>query len=388
MTARFARLYSDFSQVNSGVGRSTGSIRRMELWERRRELGIRVAKQHRLSLDLRFWNDLCDAELGIPADPCVAALLAKLRRLVAIGELVCPVEFHLVEELYKQRSSQKRLATIALIDELSSCTVLVSAPDRVFLEVLRFIQGAVAGAPPTSPPLNEVWTRPLFAAGHSLPELEAPPGLPPIVVEQLREELEAEWWEFGFAELFARTGDPPLGGAGKAKTAELLNSAKGDPTTEFKSFEATYWSEVRGTLDAYQPQLEDVGRYLFQRFGGDLNTITADELQQSFVRLRAVLYNAARRVGLKGAVPSLHIGATLYSHIQWDRRRVYKPNDVFDFDHAEAALPYFDAFATDGSLAALLRRSGLEAEYGCVVASSHDELLAWLERYEAPPATA
>src|SRR5947208_3219055 len=121
----------------------------MELWERRRELGHRVAKQRRLSLDLRFWNDLCDAEIGSPRGAAAGTLLGQLRRLAASGELVCPVEFHLVEELHKQRSSEKRLATIALIDELSSRTVLASAPDRIFLEVLRFIQGAVAGKPPT-----------------------------------------------------------------------------------------------------------------------------------------------------------------------------------------------------------------------------------------------
>lgn len=357
----------------------------MEVWQRRRELGQQVAKQRRLSLDVRFWNDLCDAELGVSPVQESGTLLMTLRRSVAAGNLICPVEFHVVEELHKQRIPEKRLATIALIDELSARTVLASPPDRIFLEVLRFVQGAIAGAPPISAPLEEMWTRPMFAAGHSMPVLEAPPGLPADVVERVRMDCEAKWWEFGFAELFAYVGQPPLDGTVKHKTAELLNAAKGDPTTALKSFETTYWSEVRGTLDVYQPQIQDVARYLFHQHGGDPNAIKPDELQQSFERLRSVLYNAARKIGLKGAVPALHIGATLYSHLQWDRQRAYKANDVFDFDHADAALPYFNAFATDGSLAALLRRSGLASSYACAVLSSYAELFAWLDRSGVSP---
>src|SRR5471032_2913786 len=104
----------------------------MHIWQRRRELGLRVAAQRRLSLDLRFWNDLCDAELGVSQSAGAVRVLAIIRRLVASSDLVCPVEFHLVEELHKQRKPEKRAATLALIDELSARTVLLAAPDRVF----------------------------------------------------------------------------------------------------------------------------------------------------------------------------------------------------------------------------------------------------------------
>ena len=116
-------------------------------------------------------------------------------------------------------------------------------------------------------------------------------------------EFEAEWWEFGYTEIFVEVGELPLGDANTVKTAELLNAAKGDSATEFKSFEATYWSEVRGTLDAYQPQIEDVAKYLFERSGRDPTLISPAEFQESFVGLRATLYNVARKVGLQSAVP-------------------------------------------------------------------------------------
>jgi len=56
----------------------------MELWERRRMLGQRVAGQRRLYLDLRFWNDLCDVEPGLSRDPQNVECLTVLRS--AVGE--------------------------------------------------------------------------------------------------------------------------------------------------------------------------------------------------------------------------------------------------------------------------------------------------------------
>ncbi|GAC1415589.1 MAG: hypothetical protein NVSMB53_14220 [Gemmatimonadaceae bacterium] len=267
--------------------------------------------------------------------------------------------------------------SLTLVDELSRKTVLVSPTERLFLEVLRLVQGLIAETPPVGAPLEEMWTRPMFALGHDFPRLEAP-HVPSTLVDQLRTDTEDELWSFGFVDLFTMTGPPPIDANAKAHTAELLNRAKADPANLFESFDATYWSEVRGTLDAYMPQLEDIWRYLFSHRGGDLSTATPEQLRESAMQLRRVLYERARRVGLRATVPTLHIGTTLYSRMQWDRKRDYTGNDVFDFGHVEAALPYFDAFATDGPLVSLVRQCGLANDYSCELLASSDQLIAWL----------
>lgn len=349
----------------------------MEWWRRRRILGEEMSTKRRLYLDVRFWNDLCDADLGSIRDLRAADLLAALRVAVRDGNVVCPVEIHLVEELHRQRIPEKRHATLALVDELSRRTVLAAPTDRLFLEVLRLIQGLMAGRPPANPPVDEMWTRPLFAVSHEFPDLDAP-GLPHAIADQLRSQFQDELWGMGFVELFAVTGNPRIDPAAKIATAGMLNDAKSDPAHLFDSYEATYWSEVRGVLDAYLPQLEDIWRYLYQRAGGDPSTIAPAELHESALNLRRLLYAGARKVGLRSTVPSFHTGVTLYSRMQWDRKRSYKGNDVFDFAHAEAALPYFHAFATDSSLASLIRQSGLSKDYPCDILTSTDEILSWV----------
>lgn len=349
----------------------------MEWWRRRRILSEEMSTKRRLYLDVRFLNDLCDAGLGSSKDSKAAALLAALRASVCTGNVVCPVEFHVVEELHRQKIPEKRHATLTLIDELSRRTVLASPADRLFLEVLRLVQGLVAGVAPTAPPVDEMWTRPLFAAGHDFSELEAPE-LPSAVVEQLRSEIHDQWWAMGFVELFALTGSPPIDPIAKIATAGMLNDAKANPANLFDSYDATYWSEVRGTLDAYLPQLEEIWRYLYQRSGGDPSTITPAELRESALQVRQLLYDGARKVGLRSTVPTLHTGVTLYSRMQWDRKRAYKGNDIFDFGHAEAALPYYNAFATDAGLASLIRQSGLMSDYACELLTSADQLLSWI----------
>lgn len=349
----------------------------MALWQRRKELGAELAAKTRLYLDVRFWNDLCDAELDKARTPADGELLRALREKVASGKLACPVEVHVVEELHRQSISEKRAATLALIDELSTRAVLLSPTDRLFLEVLRLVQGAIAGSPPVTPPYLEIWTRPPFAIAHDFSEFDAP-HLPRESVEFARAEMEADWWKFGFVELFEITGPPPIDPSAKHGTAGLLNAVKDDPTKLFESYEATYWSEVRGVLDAYAPQLADVWRYLYGQTGADPTTISEAEMEQAVRQLRQMLYQAARKTGLRSSVPTLHTGVTLYSRMQWDRKRRYKGNDVFDFAHAEAALPYCNGFATDASLASLIRQSRLTDDYKCDLLTDTRDVIAWV----------
>lgn len=358
-------------------------MQRKELWRRRTELGQAVVRKRRLFLDVRFWNDLCDADAGHPGSE-EKRLLDAIRLAKQSGSLICPVEFHLVEELHRQQVPDKRERTLRLVDELSDKTILLSAPERIFLEVLRFVESLARGEQPTAPPLVEMWTRPAFLAGHYDPPLDAP-GIPAEVLQRLLAAFEEEWWNFGFVDLFSVAGIPPLDGNAKHGAAERLNALKPDPTTHFKSLSATYWSEVRGTLDAYLPQLGDVWKYMFSRAGGDPADITPEQLERSSAYLRAALYNAAKKRGVKNAIPSLHIGATLYANLQWDKQRQYKSNDLFDFDHAEAALPYGDAFATDSSLASLITRSRLAEDYSCAVLTSCSAILSWIDRGDRAP---
>lgn len=356
----------------------------MELWERRRSLGREILAKRRLYLDLRFWNDFCDAELGLKVPDGTEAALRALRSAVRDGDVVCPVECYAVREAHSQRLGDKLCVTLGLFDELSSKTAMVMPFERVFLEFLRFSQGAMRGVVPAGAPADEMWTRPMFVVGHRLPN--APPiGLPAAVEAHLQAEFVNACWAFGFAEIFDVAGRWP---AGARSTASVLNAAKTLPEHLFPSYEATYRSEVLGSLDAYSEQLADVAVFLFRGAGGDADAVSMEERQIAAARLKRLLNAAFRKHDLTRSLPSVHIGATLYARMQWDRRRLYKENDVFDFAHAEAALPYCSGFATDGPLAALLHQAGLDARYGCDLLTDAIAIQNWVSQRHQGDASA
>src|SRR6185437_1389866 len=137
-----------------------------ELWQLRRELAAVVLGKRRLYLDTKFWCFLCDVALGEDTEPRRVDMTSAVRASVAEGWLLCPIEFHTFIELIRQRLPEKRARTAGLIDELSRGVTIIMPPERVFIEVLRFLQAAMSGRPFPSAPKDEVWTKVAYLAGH------------------------------------------------------------------------------------------------------------------------------------------------------------------------------------------------------------------------------
>lgn len=83
------------------------------------------------------------------------------------------------------------------------------------------------------------------------------------------------------------------------------------------------------------------------------------------------IYNLFRKNKLGEHLPSLIIGAGLHASVRLDTGRKYKPNDMSDFQHAKAALPYYHCFFTERSLRDLVSRTNLsfDKKYNCNVCS-------------------
>lgn len=80
------------------------------------------------------------------------------------------------------------------------------------------------------------------------------------------------------------------------------------------------------------------------------------------------------------AFGSLYIGAMLHAAIRSETKRKIKPNDVYDFRHAAAALPHCCAFFTDGPLAKLITSGHMKLDrlYDCTVVATPAEAIAVL----------
>jgi hypothetical protein len=342
----------------------------------RRDLAASLANKRLLYLDLLHWNHLCDAALGQSRNADHEALLAELRTAVREGSVLCPVEFTTFVELYKQRIPEKRRMTAQLIDELSGAVVIISPPERCLLEALRFTQAALAKTELPAAPRDEIWTKAAFLIGHG--ELKSTT-MAPADLEKLNGPMRARLWDMGFTQVMDQLGaDTEISFEWAERTALQLNNAKAEARNGFTSFRTVYLAEVRGILDASAGPLGDAMRHMFYRAGGDVESVSDTQRDESGRQFAQLLAAAFEKQDLSKPLPSIHVPATLYASVQWDGPRQYKANDIQDFGHASAAIGYCDAFATDRALAALLRQAKVTQGYGTKILSSVNEVRAWL----------
>lgn len=349
-----------------------------ELWQRRRELGATVLRKRRLYLDIKFWSFLCDVALGESTDPDHAKMAESLRGAAAEGWLVCPIEFHTFVELIKQRLPAKRTLTAELIDELSLGVTVIMPPERVFIEALRFLQAAPAGPPFPLSPIDEVWTKTAYFVGHGSLTSK---NLPPDELERLNLLFTEKLWGMSLSEILALLGDKlPTANDWQAKVAAKLNDEKGPARDRVKSLSQLYRDEFRGTLDVFAPSIGDTMVYLFGRAGGDTDAVADEKRDDAARHLISLISAALEKHNLAHQLPTTHIMATLFAAMQWDRGRKYKENDFADFGHAAAALAYCDCFATERSLAAMIRQAKLDSLYDCAVLVQPVEVTEWVNR--------
>lgn len=354
-----------------------------ELWQRRRELAAVVLNKRRLYLDTKFWSFLCDVALGESTDAELVRMSESLRRAAADGWLVCPIEFHTFAELIKQRLPAKRALTAELIDEASLGVTVVMPPERVFIEALRFLQAAPSGPPFPGPPIGEVWTKTAYFIGHGSLTSKR---LPSDQLERLNRLFAERLWGMGLTEILAVLGENlPAANEWQQTLASRLNDEKGPARDRAKSFPQLYRDEFRGTLDVFAPSIGDTMIYLFGRAGGDSDSVTGTERDNAARHLTALISAALEKHDLAHHLPTVHIMATLFAAMQWDRSRRYKENDFADFGHAAAALTYCDGFATERSLAAMVKQAKLDTLYDCAVMVKPSEVTEWLDRMRPLP---
>jgi hypothetical protein len=346
------------------------------LYELRRNLAASLDGKKVLYLALLYWNYLCDVVLGEREDAEHVALLGDLREKAIAGRVVCPIEYTIFVELHKQRLPEKRQATAHVIDELSAGVVMVSPPDRLFLEVLRLVQAILARKTFPQAPRDEVWTKPAFLVGHG--ELKSST-LKPDDLARINALLRTKLWEMGFTEVLEQLGDDLTVSFDRAeRVASDLNERKVEAREGFASFRDVYLAEVRGVLDASAPELGNVFRYLFDRAGGDAESVSWLQQEDSGTSFARLLSAAFEQRDLSKHLPSVHVPATLYANVQWDGPRRFRANDIQDFSPAAAALAYCDAFATERPLAALIKQAKLTKTYAAAVLQSVSEVRAWL----------
>jgi hypothetical protein len=324
---------------------------------------IRMAKK--VYLDTKFWLLLRDARLGKDLGGDIRDLLGLLQQGVERGKVICPISADTFIEVFRQTNRETLRACVALIDDLSKGIAIILLMERVSLEVHHFIRRTTKGPDAVYGMEELVWTKVPYVLGFCTPISQS---LPPAVDLAMQKAFLDQLWVTKMTEMLDASGDndPPLTQAFE-DISDQLNRGKVEHHHENKSFKQLLLSELWGVLDLYKPCFEDIMASIFEKDTGQHVSADDKARQESGRMVANLLYEAFRRNKLTRELPSLWLGAGFHATVRWDRKRKFKANDLPDFRHAVAAIPYCDFFLTEHSLRHLVsdRNLRLETLFSC-----------------------
>ncbi|WP_447916070.1 hypothetical protein [Delftia acidovorans] len=353
-------------------------------WEQHRRrrvhaFGRSLMTRKAVYLDLRFWIGLRDAA-RFETPGVMMSLLCALRGAVAAGQMFCPITDSTFLEMFKQADPQSRAATADLISELSLGATLLTYDMRVGTEIAHYVHAA--RTPEAVDPLRElVWSKPAYVMGFVDPVSMA---FDPATSLAMRKAFFDHMWDdVTLIQVCDMLGDKfvdadPLR---FRETTGLVNEQIRTHADSLKNMKTAYQHELVGVLDLFAGQLATILAPTLPPEAGPLPKEGTPERAEVDLQCLAFLVGAFGTEAGRKALRTLHINATLHAAVRWNKGQALKANDLFDFQHACAALAYCDAFFTEGPLCTLVSRPdlGLLEQFDCFVSADVAACLAYVE---------
>jgi len=279
--------------------------------------------------------------------------------------------------LLKQKDLSTRIATASLIDELSLGAAFAPEQERVGTELAHFFysHGSKAKLHPVK---SLIWSKLSYVLGIVHP---ANTGL------QRKEELVAQKaffdtiWDFPLVEVVQTLGDAEPPEKDFDAIATKLNEGSAAHADEIRSFEQVYMHEIEGCLSLYVSTARAILEGMFERATGAPPQSTEDKRRAHEKELLGFFVQCFKKKEVRKQLPTIHVHALCHAAVRWNKRQRIEGNDLFDFHHAAAAIPYCDSFLTESPLRTMLQSKhlGIQADFPCVVISSESEAAQYLE---------
>jgi hypothetical protein len=314
-----------------------------------------------------FWIRLRDVRLGNSRSPAASVLLDVLLRGVLEGRLICPISDALFLELTKQSDLQTRGATAQLIDELSCGVTLADEQTLMATEVAHLLYSRTSH--PTHPLEYLVWNKVANILGVRHP---IPVGCPPAEQLVIQKAFFDHTWEISLPSMLETMGNAQPLDLKYPVLAERINRENTEHAPQIRSFEQIYRDEFNAALELAAPTGYDVLHDMIVLSAGRSVEVTMAAREDAFRGVLGLLQAIGEKPIGRRALRTSHITALLHAALRWNRSQKLDANDIFDFQHAEAALGYCDVLLTDGPMKALLtqRHLGLRPEFPCEVECS------------------
>jgi len=327
---------------------------------KRIELAHEIQSAKKIYLDTKFWILLRDARIGKVADNNIVRLLHVLEDLVAKNLVVCPISNDTFAEIFKQTDTKTLKASAQIIDDLSKGVAILAMKERIDLEVFHFIREKTKGSDSVYSPDELVWTKIAYVLGFVTPISDS---LPPDINYAIQKAFIDQMWVVTLTEILDQMGDDAVSRTPKfPDISQKLNEGKFAHIDDHKSFKQLFMAELAGFLEVYEPDFQDLMAHIYKSDTGQ--SLSADEISSddSGRMIANLIYHAFRLNRMKSELPSFRISAGIHAAVQWDKGRKYKQNDLHDFHHAAAAVPYCDYFLTEASLRHLVCDKNLKLD--------------------------
>lgn len=341
------------------------------------ELGRALTNKHAIYLDIRYWLLLRRALLADDDSTPNGKLLVLLRDAVKTGKVFCPISETVFLELLKQSDPLSRLRTAKLIDDLSLGVSLLSQRERVATELAHFLYSYSAQNGTALYPLRHlVWTKLPYILGFVHPTEAALDAATQLAVQKA---FVDEMWTIELTQMIERLGDGPLPFDSRLNDiANKLNVGNAEHAAEIRSFQQALTDELSGVADLCADTAADIMGEIAEKQGHSSPPRESDAWKRTRLMCANLLFHGLQaKPGLRHKIPTLYIEACLHATIRWDKARRLVGNDIYDFNHAGAAVSYCQAFFTEGPLKALLalKHHGLADDFSCRVASDIPEAI-------------
>lgn len=340
------------------------------------KLSQAVTNKKIVYLDTKFWVLFRDASLFPDKNPTVTELL-KLSVFLADRDLcIFPISEDVFLEVLRQTDPRTLKATVRLIDKLSSGVTLLSHEERTKTEIYHFWLKA------TQKPVFDlkelVWTKLAYNMGFVSPSNTMFKDDEPVIQKAFLDHM----WQISLLDmveiLLSANGfqkPPPL------DYSMQLNKGKFENQGEAKSFKQMKLIEVIGIVDCYRKDLAEMIAYMYERESGERTLPTKTQKEESMRLMGNMVCNLFRLDKVGSSLPAINISAGLHAAVRWDKQQKFQANDLHDFRHASAALPYCDYFFTEKRLTHLITQNLLSFDklYGCEVCSKAGDALESLK---------
>lgn len=332
-------------------------------------LGKSIDGRVRIYLDTKFWVILRKASTGVPVDAGSGELLTLLHSLVAQGKVICPISESVFLELLKQSDDASRLATAKLIDDLSLGVTLLTMQARAATEVARFIHAQHGGA--LHPLTHLVWTKLSYVLGFVHPSKTAFDAATELVIQKA---FLDHMWTIPLVDMIDMIRDlPERDSLSLGDIAARVDDGIAEHADQIRSFEQVWSDELRGVTDLFGDVGAEVISDLAEAHGDPpLVRDTANWRECRNVVANLLFHALKTKPEVRRQLPTLYVEASLHAVFRWNKQRRMKGNDLYDIQHASAALGYMDVFLTEHSLRSdiMSKNLALDVFFECKVEST------------------